>query len=184
MNELIDWQEGQLAILKERLDYWKQREERKTYYLLTKWEIDNIYNLSRKGLTGENLDRDETKAKSQIKLSMQMAIVDIAQVLNIGYPGKLSGGDVSLYSDNEWREIFSLDNVALIVRKLTERFGEDYALRITNEIRQGMKEYELRQGRDTNIDVPIIKRSGSDSWTSVNYGEIKRKRKVGRPRKP
>jgi hypothetical protein len=186
MNELNDEQNVWLSRYKMNLYSWKGKKERSRYYLLTKSEIDNFNILCRKGFTGENLTDSERRSKSDAKGSMKFAIDDIAQLMRMHYPQPYPNDLLGPYSDDEWRDILQLDNISLIVRELVGRFGENYALRLANELTLGLKQYESRHGRIIEVDIPIIKRVGSEIWGSIDYGKPKRgrKKKIRRPINP
>lgn len=183
MNELNEIQKERLAIYKRLLDYQEHKKERNRYNLLTSSHFKYFYRVGEKRFTGEPLNESDRKAKSDAKLTMQIAFADISEIITFtSVPQSKPSDETSLFSDKDWKEIIPLANIAPIVKGLVQRFGEEYALQIAKGMSSGMKEYESRQGRSTDIDIPIIKRSESEGWESIDYGKIKKEKRVGRPK--
>ena len=182
MTELNESQRNWLSSYKYRLDNSFDDKARNRHYLLTKSEIKVFYILGEKRFTHEPLSIAERKTKSEAKLSMQNGFADIVQVLETWLYLDSPGDQAGIYSADEWREIIPLQNIALLVKGLVKRMGDDYALPLAKAIEVGFTEYEEGQNRNTVVKVQTIKEAQSECSQSVSYASGPKKKKVGRPR--
>ena len=147
VNELNESQKKWLARYKNRLDNSFNVKARNSTYLLTKSEIRIFYTLGEKRFTHESLSTADRKTKSEAKISMRNAFVDIVQVMETWVHLDSPDDEPGIYSAEEWKEIIPVHNIALFVKGLVRRMGDDYALPIAKAIEAGFTEYEgLRIG--------------------------------------
>ena len=103
MNELNETQKEWLARYKSRLDNAFDVKARNIHYLLTKSEIRMFYTLGEKRFTHESLSNADRKAKSEAKISMQNAFVDIVQVMGVSVPLDSPDDEPGIYTEEEWK---------------------------------------------------------------------------------